>query len=129
MASSTTIEIKGKVYSLSLPMSKVEMAEDLLGKSLLNIFNPQKKTGGNDEYEMPRLSELIKIFYVELLNKHPEFDLEKAGDVIDEYLEENSVYNLYVLVGRAANFFKKTPSVKELAEKVMGEKKSKASDN
>ena len=123
MASCKTIEIGGKIYSLSLPMSKVEMAEDLLGKSLLNVFNPSKRTNSED-LELPKLSELVKIFYIELLDKHPDIDLEKAYNIIDEYLQEgNNAFSLYTLVGKAANFFKETPSTQEIVKKAMEQKK------
>lgn len=107
MASGKTIKVKGKVYTLSLPMSKVEMAEDLLGNSLLNVFNPIENPE-TKELSMPKISELVKVFYVLLLDKQPETTLESAQTLLDEYLEESqeSIFNLFTLVGRAANFFK-----------------------
>lgn len=107
---SKVIKVKNEVYTLTLPMKKVEYLEDLLNESLIDTFNPVTDPETN-QIKLPRISTLIKIIYVELQTNHPDITIDKTEKIIEDWLdgENNNLFQLYRLAGQAANFFKEKP--------------------
>lgn len=114
---SKTIKVKNEVYTLTLPMKKIEFLENLLDGSLIDVFNPVTDPA-TQQIKLPKISTLMKVIYVELQTHHPELTMDQVEKLMEDWLEEpdNNLFGLYRLAGQAANFFKEEPKKKIAAQ-------------
>ena len=114
-----TIKIKNQVYTLTLPMKKIEFLENLLDGSLIDVFNPVADPV-TEQIKLPKISTLMKVIYVELQTNHPDLTMDQVEKLMEDWLEEpdNNLFGLYRLAGQAANFFKEEPKKKVAAQKL-----------
>lgn len=100
MTNFATLKINDTEYNLKLNARACINLEKDLGKNPISIF-----TGLRDG-ELPKISDIIAIIHASIQTKHT---INETYDIIDKYLEENSMtdlINLTLEVFKASGFIR-----------------------
>ena len=100
MTNFATLKINDTEYNLKLNARACINLEKDLGKNPISIF-----TGLRDG-ELPKISDIIAIIHASIQTKHT---VNETYDIIDKYLEENSMtdlINLTLEVFKASGFIR-----------------------
>jgi hypothetical protein len=83
-------KVKDKEYKLRLATRNIVALEKAIGKNPLSIF------GTGDE--IPSITTMVNILFYSLQQFHHGIDYNKACDIFDEYLEENSMTDFLTVI-------------------------------
>ncbi len=100
MTNFATLKINDTEYNLKLNARACINLEKDLGKNPISIFT------GLKDGELPKISDIIAIIHASIQTKHT---VNETYDIIDKYLEENSMtdlINLTLEVFKASGFIR-----------------------
>lgn len=83
-------KVKDKEYKLRLATRNIVGLEKAIGKNPLSIF------GAGDE--IPSITTMVNILFYSLQQYQHSIDYNKACDIFDEYLEENSMTDFLTVI-------------------------------
>lgn len=83
-------KVKDKEYKLRLATRNIVALEKAIGKNPLSIF------GTGDE--IPSITTMVNILFYSLQQFQHGIDYNKACDIFDEYLEENSMTDFLTVI-------------------------------